>query len=112
MAIMITKHKKFTIGSHYVARTKDSKSKSEAKIDGVCVEIISQKTKLQRSMLITKDRVLCKIISVPNDSMEYLVGLTYPFERNSLQAIDSKGHKCNCDFYKVIMVTGCKCGGY
>jgi len=35
---------------------------------------------------------------------------TFPWEKVSVETSNTR-HNCRCDLYKVIMVTGCKCGG-
>jgi hypothetical protein len=76
------------------------------------VQIVSKKDFLSKhpikSVEITK--VVCKILEAPNAPFGVkVVGLEYPIRRAWL-TVD--GHKCDCDLQKVIMVSGCLCGGY
>jgi len=86
--------------------------KSHGTLNNAMIEIVSKKEFMAKytAPKIEEDKVVCKIIKAPNSSAKMkLVGLEFPIRRTWLTR---DGHKCDCDLRTILMVTGCRCGGY
>ena len=105
------KKSKLSLGARCKIKVPEDKKDTHGPFDGATVKIVSKKDFLARHTIknIEPTKVVCKILSAPNAGKGVkVVGLEYPIRRAWLI---EDGHKCACDL-RVIMTSGCKCGGY
>jgi len=104
----------FAIGSRHRIILPEKYKDPRKNFEGALVEIASKNNYLHKLGLSTssieKAKVICKILETPNADRDVkIIGLEYPIRRSWLVA---EGHMCDCDLRKVLMVSGCDCGGY
>jgi len=102
---------KFEIGSRYIIEVPKESMDTHGAFNSASVEIVSKKNFISKHPIqVEPSKVVCRILTAPSapDSIK-VIGLEYPIRRSWLV---SDGHMCDCDLKKVIMVSGCKCGGY
>ncbi len=106
--------KRFNLGTICKVKVPANKMDSHGAFHNAFVEIISKKdfTKRFKELEVTPDRVPCRMIKVPNAKHpDKVIGLEYALPRTWLRIEKAGKPRCDCDLRKVLMITGCVCGG-
>lgn len=112
-----TSKKKFPIGTYCKVNVPKSTDSYYDSIRDATVKVVSRKDYVAKypKFKIPKNTVICMILDAPNAPepkiRSNLIGFRYPISRSWL-SIEKKKHKCDCDMRTVLMVSGCRCGGY